>query len=226
MTKEELREDPILERIQRLVGFSERHARWIVIAAIGIAVAIVAVIAVQKSQARSAREANQALSEGQASYLTGNLPMAETQLRELVDRYGRTSAAGQGHLYLGHTLRDQGRPGDALESYEKAAGKMGDDAELQAAAQRGQGAALADLNRFEEASRAYEQAAQKGTLQRVEDTIAAGRYALRGGDAARAQQLLEAIDRRAIQQGSDPNRVAELLMDIDFLLAQAGKVGL
>lgn len=212
MSKEELREDPVLERIQQVVSFGERHARWVVVAAVVVAVAVVGIIAVQKSQARSAREAAQALSEAQASYLTGNYPMAETQLRELIDRYGGTESGGPARLFMGHTLRDQNRPGDALEAYRQAIGKL-EEAELKAAAYRGQGAALVDLARYEEASRSYEQAAKLGTLQPVEDLIAAGRCALRGGDSARARQILEGIDRA---------KAGERAVQIDFWLAQAG----
>ncbi|MBM3318145.1 MAG: hypothetical protein FJY75_09895 [Candidatus Eisenbacteria bacterium] len=213
MSKQELREDPVMERIQRVVSFAERHARWIVVGAVAAAVAILALVAVQKSQARSALEAAQALTEGQASYLTGNHPMAESQLREMLQRYGHTRAAGPAHLFLGHALRDQGRALEALEAYDKAVGKVGADAELQAAVQRGRGAALADLARYEDASRAYEQAAAKGRLQRIEDLIAAGRCALRAGDTARAQQILGGIDR---------DQAGERLAQVDFWLAQAG----
>lgn len=212
MSKDELREDPILERIQSLVGFGERNVRWLIAAAVVVAIAIIAVIALQKGQARSGREAAQALSEAQASYFSSNYAMAESQLRELLDDYGGSSVAGAAQLFLGHAQRDQARPSDALEAYARAVDKLGGDPELQSAAYRGRATALLDLGRFDEASRAFEDAAQRTSLQRVDDLLAAGRAALRAGDAARAKQLLGGItDKDA------GDRIAQ----VHFLQAQA-----
>jgi predicted negative regulator of RcsB-dependent stress response len=190
MTKDELREDPVLERIQSFMRFAEHNVRWFIAGAIVVVLVIVATFALQRGQANTAREAAQALTEGQASYLQGNYPMAESQLRQVIDQYGNSRAAGIARIFLGHALLDQARPEDALAAYTEATGKVGADPELKAAANRGRGAALRDLGRFDEASRAYEEASGLGTLQRVDDLIAAGRTALRGGDAARAKELL------------------------------------
>jgi predicted negative regulator of RcsB-dependent stress response len=216
MTKDELREDPVLERIQSFMRFAEHNVRWFIAGAIVVVVVIVAVFALQRGQTRTAREAGQALTEGQASYLQGNYPMAESQLRQVIDQYGSTKAAGVAQIFLGHTLLDEARPEDALEAYTKATGKVGDDPELKAAVSRGRGAALRDLGRFDEASRAYEEASGIGALQRVDDLIAAGRAALRAGDAARAKELLGRV--KTDEAGDRSGQIGFLMAEAEAAL--------
>ncbi len=191
MTKEELREDPVLERIQKGITFTTRHARWFAAAAIVVVALIVAVIAVRRARVSNAREVAQYLAEAQSSYLTGNLPTAETQLRQLIDNYGGTEAARVARIYLGDALLSQDRAQDALTAYEDALRKAGGDALFTSAAQRGIGSALEDLGENAEASQAYERAAQSGSLSKVDDLICAGRTALKAGDPSRAKTLLK-----------------------------------
>jgi len=191
MTKEELREDPVLEQIQRGVAFAQQNTRWLIAGAVVVIAVIVGVFALQRGRVRAEREAGQFLVEAQVGYLQGNYAAAETQLKEMLQSYGRTRAAGAAQLTLGDALLAQSRPDEALKAYEAASGKTGRDAELGAAAQRGRAAALEDLGRLPEASGAYEKAATLGTLGRVTDLIAAARTALQGGDPARAKTLLD-----------------------------------
>jgi tetratricopeptide (TPR) repeat protein len=191
MTKEELREDPVLEQIQRGVSFAQHHARWLLAGALVVIAVVIGTLALQRGRVRGDREAAQYLVESQAGYLQGNYAAAETQLKEMLQSYGRSRYAGAAQLTLGDVLLAQGRPGDALKAYQAAAGKAGGDVELAAAAQRGQGAALEDVGRVAEASQAYEKAASNPSLSLVMDLIAAARTALQTGDAARAKTLLE-----------------------------------
>lgn len=191
MTKDELREDPVLEQIQRGVAFAQHHARWLIAGALVVIAVVVGTLALQRSRAHGDRQAAQYLIESQAGYLQGNYAAAETQLKEMLATYGRSKLAGPAQLTLGDVLLAQGRPQDALQAYEAAAEKAGGDSELAAAALRGQGAALEDVGRAADASQAYEKAAAKPSLSQVTDLIAAARAAVEAGDPARAKGLLE-----------------------------------
>ncbi|MFH1145294.1 MAG: tetratricopeptide repeat protein [Candidatus Eisenbacteria bacterium] len=206
MTKEELREDPVLERIQKLVDFSAHNSRWLIGAAIVVVAVIVAVSALHRSQIRGQREAARYLSEAQASYMRGNLPAAESQLRQLVDGYGGTPAGSMGRVYLGDVLRALARPEEALKLYADA--EKG-SAVQQTAALRGRAAALEDLGRFAEASEAYERASAVAPFLQGEDLIGAGRTAIKAGQAARAKELLEKA--RGLVQGERQSELALLL---------------
>jgi tetratricopeptide (TPR) repeat protein len=185
------REDPVLEQIQRGVSFAQHHARWLIAGALVVIAVVIGTIALQRSRVRGDREAGQYLIESQAGYLQGNYAAAETQLKEMLQSYGRSKLAGPAQLTLGDVLLAQGRPEEALKAYQAAAGKAGGDVELAAAAQRGQGAAMEDAGRVADASQAYEQAASHPSLSQVPDLIAAARTALQAGDPARAKTLLE-----------------------------------
>ncbi|MBD3235164.1 MAG: tetratricopeptide repeat protein [Candidatus Eisenbacteria bacterium] len=213
MTKEELREDPVLEWIQDAISFLQRNMRWILTGAIIVVAVIVGGVALSRSHQRAEREAAQQLAAAQRGYLQGAYAQAEVQLRQLIDAHGGTRVAGAARVYLGDALLAQQRATEALETYEEAIAKGGDqDPMVLAAAHRGRAAALESLSRPAEASQAYADAAQFDTAFTFDDLYHAGRTALEAGDAQRARALFE----RAQSRG-DTRRAAE----VDFYLAQA-----
>jgi tetratricopeptide (TPR) repeat protein len=210
MTKDELRQDPVLERMQSLLRLGERHSRWLIGGLIVIVAVIVGVGALHRAQLRGQREGARYLAEAQASYLRGNLSAAESQLRQVVDSYGGTAAGQMARVYLGDVLQALGRTDEALRLYEKESGS--DNPVLKTAALRGSAAALEDLGRLAEASQAYERASAAAPFLQADDLIGAGRTALKAGDAARAKGFFEQAQKEV---GSE--RFAEIAL----LLAEA-----
>jgi len=208
MTKEELREDPVLERIQKTISFAERHSRWLIGGAVLVVAVIVGLSLLHRAQVRGEREAARLLMDAQASFLQNNLPAAESQFQQIIDSYGGTSAGVAARIYMGDVLRALDRPEEALRMYEQAAGKA-DDPLLETGAARGRAAAYEDLGRFAEASEAYERAAASAPFLQADDLVAAGRTALRAGDAARAKTILEQA--RDKVQGDRRSELALLL---------------
>ncbi len=211
MTKEELREDPVLEWIQHAIEWAQRNARWVAVGAGAVIIVVIAAVIVTRGQRKAEIEAQQLLTTGQAYFLQGNVATAEVQLRQLIDGHGRSRAARSGRIYLADALSAQGRFEEALTAYTEAAGSAG-DAHLEAAALRGKASALESLQRLPEASQAYEQAARTKTPFQADDLVAAARCALGVGDAQRAMALLETA--RALDV---PNASAK----IGLYLAQA-----
>ncbi len=193
MTKEELREDPVLERIQWFVNFAEHNARWIALGAVIVVVVIVGSIMLDKSNKRSEAEAEQFLRAGQTYLYQGNYVGAESELRMLLESYAGSHSAIAGRIAMGDALYAQGRAEEAVRYYEEAAQKTREPL-LQAAAYRGLGTSLESLDRYPAASIAYEKASGIPTAFQNDDLLAAGRSALRAGDAARAELLLQPID--------------------------------
>jgi tetratricopeptide (TPR) repeat protein len=212
MTKGELRDDPVLEQIQRGVAFAEHNARWLIAGAVVVIAAVVGGVALHRASLRSASEANQFLVEAQAAYLQGNYSAAESQLKEMLQSYGRSSAAAGAQLTMGDVLLAQGRADEALKAYEAAAARGGKDPLVAAGAERGRGASLEDLSRFADASQAFEKAAGLGTLGQVADLISAGRTALLAGDAPRAKALLD--------RAKQADKTSENLADINTWMAR------
>lgn len=212
MTKDELREDPILERIQATIDFLQRNSRWFLAGAALIVVVIVGAMVLGRTQERNRQAAAQLLAEGQANYMMGNLPVATDRLQELLASYGGTPSANPARLYLGEALLAQEQPDEALALYEEARAQAGHEAHQQAAAERGRAAALEDLGRFAEASAAFEAAAGLAPFGAADDLVQAGRTALAAGEPSRARELLE----RARAEGADAQRT-----QLEFYLAQA-----
>ena len=211
MTKEELREDPVLDAVQGFLSFMERHGRWVALGAAAIGVIVVGAIMLQRSSQRAELEASAQLAIGQSYFVQGNYAESESQLRELLSSHGGTRSGRAARIYLGDALLAQGRNEEALEAYEEALSKVG-SGELQVAAQRGEAATLESLGRYAEASVAYERAADHHSPLEGDDLVAAGRSALRASDAARAQVILE----RARDLG-----IRSIETQINFYLSQA-----
>lgn len=213
MTKNELREDPVLEWLDGAIVFLRRNLRWILTGAIIVVAVFVGAITLTRSHKRSEMEAAQVLMDAQRRYLQGAYPAAEVQLQQLLTAYPRSQAAPLARIYLGDALLGQGRHAEALAAFEEATGARSDDPALPAAAHRGKASALESLARFAEASRSYEEAAGVETPFQLDDVFNAGRAALQAGDPSRAQALLE----QAQEMDDTRGRTAE----IDFYLAQA-----
>ncbi|MCK4303543.1 MAG: hypothetical protein KAY24_04830 [Candidatus Eisenbacteria sp.] len=214
MTKEELREDPILERVQQTLNFVQSNARWIALGVAAVIILIAGVIMINRSRVRAETDAAQLLSAGQQLYLQGNYAESESQLQQLLDMHGASRAAAQAWIYLADGLAAQERREEALAAYESAGGR-GTTPIIRAAAARGRGTVLEDLEQFGEASKAYEEAAGVETIFQVDDLLGAARTALQAADPARAQVLLEQA--QAIKAtGRSVNRAK-----IQFYLSQA-----
>ncbi len=190
MTKEELREDPVLEWIQGAIEWTQANSRWIAMGAALVVVVVIAGVMYTRAQRQAELESHELLSAGQSYYLQGNPAAAEAQLQQLIDEYSGSKAAKSGRIYLGDALLAQNRPQEALTVYEEAIGAA-NSPELRAAAQRGKAAALESMERFAEASAAYEAAASQATALQVDDLIGAARSALAAGQPDRAQAVLE-----------------------------------
>jgi predicted negative regulator of RcsB-dependent stress response len=212
MTKGELREDPVLEQIQRGVAFAEQNARWLIAGAVIVVAAVVGFMALHRGSLRSESEAGQLLVEAQASYLQGNASAAESQLKEMLQSHGRSRAAAGAQLTLGDVLLAQSRPEEALKAYQEAFAHGAKDPLVAPAAERGQGAALEDLTRYAEASQTYEKAAGMSALGSIGDLISAARTALLAGDAPRAKTLLE--------RAKQADATSDYLGDINALTAR------
>ena len=128
--------------------------------AIGGLVVVVAVLGYaffSRSSAIKEGRAEQALMSAGESYRSGNLPLAQSDLEKMIQRYKGTDAADQGALLLAQIHFDQGKVADGLKALEQApsTGTAG------AAAEALRAAALEAENKPAEAADKYLAAAQK-----------------------------------------------------------------
>ena len=146
---------------------------------IGVAVAVMALAAVLWFVGKQWREsrasaADAALSRARQSYAQGNLPLAQTDLRSVIRRFGGSSAGSQATMLLAQTYYEQGKADSGLKVLNDGKPADVDRAAFEAL----KAAGLEEQKKYAEAARRYQAAAGA-----TDAKIAKDRYM---ADAARA----------------------------------------
>ncbi len=212
MSKEELREDPVLEWIQNAIETTQKNSRWILIGIVAVVVVIFGVIMIGNSRTAQREESTRLLLAGQSLYLQGNYAASETQLQQLLAGGPSGDITVRARVTLGDALSAQERPAEALEAYEAAL--SGSDGDLKAASLRGKASALESLGRFAEAVTSFQAASEIPTAFANDDLLGSARCSLAAGDAAGAKTVLEQLQQ--IEKPHDLNQAK-----VSFYLAQA-----
>jgi TolA-binding protein len=206
MTKEELREDKVLTAVRRLGDFVQQNLRYVIGAAILVALVIVAVGLWNQSRARAEQNASVAMGQAKALYFSGNYAPALAQFQNVQTQFGSASHARTVGLYIGNCQLALGNPVEAEKAFSALRGKVGDEPLLQSAAVRGMGAALADQGKAAEAAARYEEAARvDGNLLAADDWMACGDAYLRAQESEKAKQAFETV----VSEHPESPRVAE-----------------
>jgi len=141
-----------------------------------------------RSQELKSERAETAYFAAQRSVVSGNLPLAESDLRKMVSRYDGTSAATEARLTLAQILYEQGKFQPGLDELKAVEGKSGEFASSVHLVMAG---GYEQLKKFKEAAGQYEEAAKAARFdadrQRYQ-SLAAKAY-LNGGDTAKAKAL-------------------------------------
>jgi predicted negative regulator of RcsB-dependent stress response len=223
MTKQELREDPILETLQRWYSWSRRHAGWL--AAGLVIVVVVSAGAGLMLRGRSVAKAKAAVELAQARtlFLQGQTAAARTTLEQLLARYGGTPAGLEARLILAEIRLEDGQPEAAEALLRELIGRVREGDPLKIAARRTLAACLEQTGQFDEASRIYEElAGDKTTAAALSDLLNAARVAREAGQLpraselyARAQRLAEKVARARLRE------IQTARAEVEALLSQA-----
>jgi len=194
LSKEELREDPVLKAAARFAQAVRERAATIAIVVGVLVVALVAVHFMRQSRAKTARQAAVVLLDAESYYQNGMLEMAARQFQETAERHGSTPSGKLARLRNADCLLEMGRPEEAARLYEAFLRTRPSDGLLRASALRGTAASLLALGRVEDAGRKFlESAAVDGSPMRSDDLASAGSAFADAGkydDAIAAYRLL------------------------------------
>jgi Tfp pilus assembly protein PilF len=191
MTKKELREDPVMESIQKGLGFARTNTRWLVLGVVAVVVVIAVGVMVLQGRKAASRRASVELAQARTQLFGGQLAQARASLETLVARNRGSSAALEAQLLLGDVYLRLGQPADARTSFEESLRDL-EDPLVRSGALRGLAAALEDMGNKAEASARYEEAAADGrNASALSDLMNAARTAADGGDLSRARTLYE-----------------------------------
>jgi predicted negative regulator of RcsB-dependent stress response len=127
---------------------------------LGIAVAIVAVVALgwfigKQWSDRRTDQADAALNRARQSYAQGNLPLAQTDLRRVITRFGGSSASSQATMLLAQAFFEQGKPDSGLKVLNEGKASELDRASFEAL----KGAGYEQLKQYDKAAERYRAAA-------------------------------------------------------------------
>lgn len=179
---------PTLEdHTESIFGWVQDHSRQLLIGAVAIAALAGGFALYDRNKAAEAQSAEAALGKAEQSVFSGNLPLAQSDLKKVVDRYDGTPAADRARLLMAQVLYGQGKYADGIKQLEGLTGSktMGASAEgLIATGYESQG-------KFKEAAEHYAKAADAATFATDKANFKASeaRAYTSAGDSAAARKL-------------------------------------
>lgn len=144
-----------------------------------------------RSQDLKAERAEKAYFAAQRSVTAGNLPLAESDLRKLIERYDGTSSAVEARIQLAQILFDQGKLQAGVDELKGAEDKIGSSKEFGSAAHAVLAGGLEQLRKFPAAAEEYKKAADVARFDsdRQRYMSASAQAYLSGGDTTRAKAI-------------------------------------
>lgn len=219
MTKEELREDPVLSGLMRAKSFVEKRATWI---GIGVAVVLVALIAfqiVRGSQAKAEQQAAVLLIDGESQSMNGNPAEAFRKFKDASDRFGRTPSGRVAVLRAADCQMELGNLDEAKRLYERFLSGGAGDGLLRSSALRGLAGVLDSQGQHEEAGKKFLEAAGIETSPlRADDLVSAGNAFMDASKFDRAQEAFQQV----ISRFPEHPRVRDAREGIEIIKARSG----
>jgi predicted negative regulator of RcsB-dependent stress response len=170
------------------------NSRWITIGAIVVAVVAFGVWFVQRKNLNEMISADRQLVVAKQSLASGNVPLAEADLKKVTDKYGDKAAGAEAGLLLAQVKIERGDFAGAVTSLRDLASKV--SAGPNAASVRGLlGDALAQQEKPADAAVEYEKAAAATTMPNEKSywQSKAARAYLDAGKTAEAKKLFEGL---------------------------------
>jgi predicted negative regulator of RcsB-dependent stress response len=179
------------ERTESIYDWFQLHTREAVWAG-----AVVAVLAVGgwfylRSKELKETRAEKAYFDAERSVAAGNLPLAESDLRKMIERYDGTSSAIEARLQLAQVMYDQGKYQQGVDELKQKEGSLDSDKNYGSSVHLVIAGGLEQLKKFKEAGSEYEQAAKAARFDADRErylALAATAYAA-GGDTAKSVSL-------------------------------------
>jgi len=167
-----------------------------------------------RSRDLKAERAEKAYYTALRSQAAGNLPLAESDLKKMIQRYDGTPAAAQARLQLAQILYDQGKFQQGVDELKLAEDKTGSDERYGAGTHLVLAAGLEQLKKFKEAADQYEKAAKIARFDADRQrymSMAATAY-VNAGDTAKARQIWTDLgaDSKGVVAGEARVRLGEI----------------
>lgn len=175
------------EGTETIFGWVQEHWRSIMGGAVVIAALAGGFALYERNEAQKAARADRALLDAQRSALSGNLPLAQSDLEKVRVRYEGTPAADRATVALAQVLYDQGKYADGVKILQPVTGSKTVAASAEALLAIG----LEEQNKSKEAAEHYKKAAAAAVFEvdKANFMASAARAYARGGDTASAKSI-------------------------------------
>jgi predicted negative regulator of RcsB-dependent stress response len=177
---------------QRFSEFWDRHRQHLAWVGLVIIVALAAVWFYMRSESLKQEHAETAFQQAIVSVQSGNIPLAESDLKKVVARYAGTNGGAEAAMSLAKIYYQQGKFQVGIDALKTAVSTKGD---MQYEALVLQGAGYEGMSKWADAAHSYEKAADAARFQegKAQAQAMAARAFQTGGDKASAAKIWEAL---------------------------------
>jgi predicted negative regulator of RcsB-dependent stress response len=202
------------ERTESLMDWFSLHSREVAWAGIAVVVLGAGGWFYTRSRELKAERAEKAYYQAIRSVTAGNLPLAESDLRKMVQRYDGTESAAQARLQLAQILYDQGKYQQGIDELRAAEDKISKSERYGSGVHLVLAAGLEQMKKFNDAAAQYEKAAKIARFDSDRQrfmSLAAGAY-LSAGNKAKAKEIWTELgkDSKGAVAGEARVRLVEL----------------
>src|SRR5215212_1983400 len=110
------------DHTESIFGWVQDHSRQLLVGAIAIAALAGGFALYDRNRANEALRAEQALSTAERSVYSGNLPLAQADLRKVINGFDGTPAAERASLLMAQVLYDQGKFDEGIKQLQGLTG--------------------------------------------------------------------------------------------------------
>ena len=196
------------------------NSRMVTIASIVVAAAAFGFWFYNRSAVLKAENADRKLLAAKQSLTSGNVPLAQSDLKKVADQYPSTSAGAEAGMLLAQSKLEQGDYQGAVTSLKDLTGKI-PSGPYATPIHVLLGDAYAQLAKYAEAAAEYAKASELTTAPNERALLLAkiGRVQTAAGNAAKAREAWEAL----AKQNDNAGLAAEARVRLGELLATAAK---
>ena len=179
------------DHAESAMDWARANGKYLGIAAAAVALAFAGWVVVRQYQSRQANAAESQLSRARQSYAQGNLPLAQTDLRRVITRFGGSAAGSQATMLLAQTYLEQGKADSGLKVLTDGKAASADKATFEAL----KGAGLEQKKEYAQAAERYRAAAGLTDVKISKDRYMADAARALGaaGNKAEAAKIWEAL---------------------------------
>ena len=148
------------ERSESLMDWFQLHNREVIWGGAAVVLLAAGGWFYNRSKELKAERAERAYYTAARSITAGNLPLAESDFKKMIERYDGTPAALQARLQLAQLMYEQGKFQEGLNGLKASEDKMSSSPEFGASVHLVQAAGYEQLKKYAEAAAEYEKASK------------------------------------------------------------------